>query len=154
MDVYPDRMRENLDSSFGLVFSQPCSSRSSSAGSPATTPTGSCSGPRRGPGRSAAPFRDVLRDDPDVTAALDGRRARRRASTSTARSSTPAARSTALDATDESARVTRLALPHHYTGKVRDLYEVGHDRMLIVASDRISVFDVVLDDRSPTRGGC
>jgi phosphoribosylaminoimidazole-succinocarboxamide synthase len=48
--------------------------------------------------------------------------------------------------------VTRLALPHHYTGKVRDLYEVGHDRMLIVASDRISVFDVVLDDEIPDKG--
>jgi phosphoribosylaminoimidazole-succinocarboxamide synthase len=48
--------------------------------------------------------------------------------------------------------VSRLALPHHYTGKVRDLYEVGHDRMLIVASDRISVFDVVLDDLVPDKG--
>jgi phosphoribosylaminoimidazole-succinocarboxamide synthase len=48
--------------------------------------------------------------------------------------------------------VSRLALPHRYTGKVRDLYEVGHDRMLIVASDRISVFDVVLDDLIPDKG--
>ena len=45
-----------------------------------------------------------------------------------------------------------VALPHHYTGKVRDLYEVDHDRMLIVASDRISVFDVVLDDEIPDKG--
>jgi phosphoribosylaminoimidazole-succinocarboxamide synthase len=42
--------------------------------------------------------------------------------------------------------VTGIALPHAYTGKVRDLYDVDHDRMLIVASDRISVFDVVLED--------
>jgi phosphoribosylaminoimidazole-succinocarboxamide synthase len=48
--------------------------------------------------------------------------------------------------------VTNLALPHHSTGKVRDLYEVDHDRMLIVASDRISVFDVVLDDEIPDKG--
>ncbi len=48
--------------------------------------------------------------------------------------------------------MTRPALPHHYTGKVRDLYEVGHDRMLMVASDRISVFDVVLDDQIPDKG--
>jgi len=47
---------------------------------------------------------------------------------------------------------SRLALPHRYTGKVRDLYDVGHDRMLIVASDRISVFDVVLDDEIPDKG--
>jgi phosphoribosylaminoimidazole-succinocarboxamide synthase len=48
--------------------------------------------------------------------------------------------------------VTGVALPHRYTGKVRDLYEVSADRMLIVASDRISVFDVVLDDEIPDKG--
>ena len=48
--------------------------------------------------------------------------------------------------------MSRIALPHHYTGKVRELYEVDHDRMLVVASDRISVFDVVLDDIIPDKG--
>jgi phosphoribosylaminoimidazole-succinocarboxamide synthase len=48
--------------------------------------------------------------------------------------------------------MSRIGLPHHSTGKVRDLYEVGHDRMLVVASDRISVFDVVLDDEIPDKG--
>ena len=48
--------------------------------------------------------------------------------------------------------MSHVALPHHYTGKVRELYEVGHDRMLVVASDRISVFDVVLDDLIPDKG--
>lgn len=46
----------------------------------------------------------------------------------------------------------RPGLRHHYRGKVRDLYEVSHDRMLIVASDRISVFDVVLPDEIPDKG--
>ena len=48
--------------------------------------------------------------------------------------------------------MTDIALPHAYTGKVRDLYDVDHERMLIVASDRISVFDVVLDDLVPDKG--
>jgi phosphoribosylaminoimidazole-succinocarboxamide synthase len=48
--------------------------------------------------------------------------------------------------------VSHVALPHHYTGKVRELYEVGHDRMLVVASDRISVFDVVLSSTIPDKG--
>ena len=48
--------------------------------------------------------------------------------------------------------MTKVSLPHHYTGKVRDLYEVDHDRMLVVASDRISVFDVVLGDLVPNKG--
>lgn len=44
------------------------------------------------------------------------------------------------------------ALPHLYTGKVRELYEVGHDRLLMVASDRVSVYDVVLPDEIPDKG--
>jgi phosphoribosylaminoimidazole-succinocarboxamide synthase len=48
--------------------------------------------------------------------------------------------------------VTSVGLPHRYTGKVRDLYAVAHDRMLVVASDRISVFDVVLGDAIPDKG--
>jgi phosphoribosylaminoimidazole-succinocarboxamide synthase len=44
------------------------------------------------------------------------------------------------------------ALPHLYSGKVRELYEVSHDRLLMVASDRISVFDVVLPDEIPDKG--
>ena len=48
--------------------------------------------------------------------------------------------------------MAKPALSHLYRGKVRDLYEVDHDRLLIVASDRISVFDVVLDDEIPDKG--
>ncbi len=48
--------------------------------------------------------------------------------------------------------MTDVALPHTYTGKVRDLYQVGPDRMLIVASNRISAFDVVLGDEIPDKG--
>ncbi len=45
-----------------------------------------------------------------------------------------------------------IGLPHLYSGKVRELYEVGHDRLLVVASDRVSVFDVVLPDEIPDKG--
>jgi phosphoribosylaminoimidazole-succinocarboxamide synthase len=48
--------------------------------------------------------------------------------------------------------VSKLSLPHHYSGKVRELYEVDHDRMLVVASDRVSIFDVVLPDLIPDKG--
>jgi len=43
-------------------------------------------------------------------------------------------------------------LKHIYSGKVRDLYEVDHDSLLMIASDRISVFDVVLPDLIPDKG--
>jgi phosphoribosylaminoimidazole-succinocarboxamide synthase len=38
------------------------------------------------------------------------------------------------------------------SGKVRDLYQVDDDHLLLVASDRISAFDVVLDDPVPGKG--
>ena len=37
-------------------------------------------------------------------------------------------------------------------GKVRDLYQTGTDRLVIVASDRISAFDVVLSPGIPGKG--
>ncbi|MEO7429835.1 MAG: phosphoribosylaminoimidazolesuccinocarboxamide synthase [Acidimicrobiales bacterium] len=39
-----------------------------------------------------------------------------------------------------------LPLPHIYSGKVRDIYAVGDDQLLMVTSDRLSAFDVVLDE--------
>lgn len=39
-----------------------------------------------------------------------------------------------------------------YRGKVRDTYELGDDRLLMVASDRISAFDVVMDQPIPGKG--
>jgi phosphoribosylaminoimidazole-succinocarboxamide synthase len=38
------------------------------------------------------------------------------------------------------------------SGKVRDLYRIGGDRLLLVASDRISAFDVVLPTPVPDKG--
>lgn len=38
------------------------------------------------------------------------------------------------------------------SGKVRDLYAVGDDRLLLVASDRLSAFDVVLPTPVPDKG--
>ena len=44
---------------------------------------------------------------------------------------------------------TSLPLPRILTGKVRDVYAVGEDRILLVATDRVSAFDVVM--REPIR---
>jgi phosphoribosylaminoimidazole-succinocarboxamide synthase len=44
------------------------------------------------------------------------------------------------------------SLPRIGKGKVRDIYAVGQDKMLIVASDRLSAFDVVLPDPIPDKG--
>ena len=39
-----------------------------------------------------------------------------------------------------------------YRGKVRDTYDLGDDRLLMVASDRISAFDVIMDRPIPGKG--
>jgi phosphoribosylaminoimidazole-succinocarboxamide synthase len=44
------------------------------------------------------------------------------------------------------------AVTHVGSGKVRELYEVDEERLLLVASDRISTFDVVLPTEIPDKG--
>jgi len=44
------------------------------------------------------------------------------------------------------------SLPFVHRGKVRDIYAVGEDKLLVVQSDRLSAFDVILDDPIPGKG--
>jgi phosphoribosylaminoimidazole-succinocarboxamide synthase len=44
------------------------------------------------------------------------------------------------------------ALPHIYSGKVRDIYDAGDNRLLMVTSDRLSAFDVVMAEPIPEKG--
>ena len=48
--------------------------------------------------------------------------------------------------------MTTLSLKKIYSGKVRDLYEIDDKTMLIVASDRLSAFDVILPEPIPGKG--
>lgn len=45
-----------------------------------------------------------------------------------------------------------LSLKKIYSGKVRDLYEIDEKRMLMVATDRLSAFDVILAEPIPEKG--
>jgi phosphoribosylaminoimidazole-succinocarboxamide synthase len=45
-----------------------------------------------------------------------------------------------------------MTLRHIYRGKVRDIYDVDDRHLLMVASDRISVFDVVMPEAVPDKG--
>ncbi len=47
---------------------------------------------------------------------------------------------------------TTLSLKKIYSGKVRDLYEIDDKRMLMVATDRLSAFDVILEQPIPEKG--
>ena len=46
------------------------------------------------------------------------------------------------------------SLPLVHRGKVRDIYDAGPEHLLIVTSDRLSAFDVVLPDPIPARAPC
>jgi phosphoribosylaminoimidazole-succinocarboxamide synthase len=45
-----------------------------------------------------------------------------------------------------------IELPYVHSGKVRDIYAVGDDRLLMVTSDRMSAFDVVMAEPIPHKG--
>jgi len=45
-----------------------------------------------------------------------------------------------------------LPLPRIGRGKVRDIYAAGRDRVLLLATDRISAFDVVMAETIPMKG--
>src|ERR1700674_2311097 len=45
-----------------------------------------------------------------------------------------------------------LPLPRIGRGKVRDIYAVGDDRVLLVTTDRVSAFDVVMAETIPMKG--
>lgn len=44
------------------------------------------------------------------------------------------------------------SLPLHYRGKVRDLYQIDEQHWLIIATDRVSAFDVILPNVIPGKG--
>src|SRR5579863_2645407 len=49
-------------------------------------------------------------------------------------------------------RTALRGLARIHEGKVRDIYAVDDDSMLIVTTDRLSAFDVVLPDPIPDKG--
>ena len=51
---------------------------------------------------------------------------------------------------DTSARIT--SLEHIASGKVRDIYRIDNERLLFVASDRLSAFDVIMPTLIPGKG--
>jgi phosphoribosylaminoimidazole-succinocarboxamide synthase len=50
------------------------------------------------------------------------------------------------------ARRLKLNLALSHAGKVRDVYRIDQERLLMVASDRLSAFDVILPDPIPGKG--
>jgi len=57
-----------------------------------------------------------------------------------------------LNTSPSAVRETALSLTRIHRGKVRDVYAVDDETLLIVATDRLSAFDVVLPDPIPGKG--
>jgi phosphoribosylaminoimidazole-succinocarboxamide synthase len=57
-----------------------------------------------------------------------------------------------LSTRNDAVMETHLDLPLYARGKVRDTYELDGQRLLMVATDRLSAFDVVLPTGIPDRG--
>jgi phosphoribosylaminoimidazole-succinocarboxamide synthase len=47
---------------------------------------------------------------------------------------------------------TISSLPQVHRGKVRDIYAIGNDHLLLIATDRVSAFDVVMPKPLPGKG--
>lgn len=58
----------------------------------------------------------------------------------------------AVPSEDVTSQSPLLDLPHVYSGKVRDIYDAGDDRLLMVTSDRMSAFDVVMAEPISDKG--
>jgi phosphoribosylaminoimidazole-succinocarboxamide synthase len=48
--------------------------------------------------------------------------------------------------------ISGIPLPHVRRGKVREVYDAGDQRLLLIASDRVSAFDVVMKEPIPYKG--
>ena len=94
------------------------------------------------------PFRSLLEKDERVT--LTAGCSSTTPSASTGPCATPAPCSTPWTAIETVTSRSR----HVHAGKVRDLYDAGDGRLLMVASDRLSAFDVVMAEPVPTRVAC
>src|SRR5439155_25385186 len=48
--------------------------------------------------------------------------------------------------------MARMPLRHVRRGKVREVFDAGRDRLLLIATDRVSAFDVVMKEPIPYKG--
>src|SRR5262245_15579958 len=125
-----------------------CCSRSWSPGCRATTHTDSCSAARYARGTrsstsasSSAPMTRSLAASTSIPS-----------STSARTRATPTRSSAACKHSPRRSQFMPEGATHLASGKVREIYSLGDDRLLLVASDRISTFDVVLPTEIPDKG--
>ena len=144
-------MRENVDASYGLVFSQRLLLALVDSGLARDEAYRLVQRNAMRAWDERVDFRGLVDADPDVAPRIDldtrlrpggVRRARRPRLRPPARARRDAAGGASMSET-----ATHLA-----SGKVREIYALDDDRLLLVASDRISTFDVILPTPIPDKG--
>ena len=134
----------------GCTPASACCSRSSSPGSRATTPTVSSSATRCARGTRSGRFRELVAADAEIAAPRRPRRGLRRRRIHAPRRHRLRAPRRARH--DPQGGPPCLKRSHVGSGKVRELYALDDERLLLTASDRISTFDVVLPTEIPDKG--
>src|SRR5437868_9832384 len=79
-------------------------------------------------------------------------RAASRSTRSSTKPRTPSTSTPSSNASNLSSRSLSMSETHLASGKVREIYALDDERLLLVASDRISTFDVVLPTEIPDKG--
>ena len=145
--VRTERMRENLDASHRLYFSQRLLLALVESGRSRDDAYRLVQRHAMRAWDEGLDFPELVRADAEIAGAVEldavfdlGAYTRNSASSSTA--CVPCARSTCMPE----------AAVHLASGKVRELYALDDERLLLVASDRISTFDVILPTEIPDKG--
>jgi hypothetical protein len=149
LEVYPERMRENLQVGGGLAFSQNVLLALVDAGLPRDEAYAIVQGARRRRGTRA---RRSATGSPRTHACANGSATARRAVRPGGGAAEPRRRLRPAREGRGPRGMSGTAARLRGQGKVRDIYDVGDERVLLVATDRISAFDVVLPDPIPDKG--
>ena len=147
--VLPERMRANLDASHGLFFSQRVLLALVEAGLPRDEAYRLVQGHALRAWDEGLDFRALVEGDERIAGRID-----------LAAAFDLGAYTRHVDAVfDRLHALTANGRPpmsetliHVASGKVRELFTIDDDRLLLVASDRISTFDVVLPTEIPDKG--
>ena len=152
--MYPDRMRANLEADGGLAFSQSVLLALVDAGLSRDDAYRIVQKAAADAWEREADFRAALGSNPEVQRLLTPRGAelalRSRAVPAQPRRRVREAR----EAPGRGGLTPPMGVTGELrsSGKVRDLYDAGPDRLLLVATDRISAFDVILPTPIPDKG--
>ena len=149
--LHPERALATLtEGSYGLVFSQSVLLALVNGGLSRDAAYRIVQRDARAAWAESRPFRQVLDEDPEVT--LVGGGARRGLRPVARPAPCPPIHRCPGGARPMTISSTREPLTLLQSGKVRELYDAGDGRLLMVASDRISAFDVIMAEPIPDKG--